>query len=39
MPDSNMTEAQKETPDWTEKEIEIAEKAEKARDLGKLKAK
>ncbi len=30
---------QLKTPDWTEKEIEIAQKAEKLRDTGKLKAK
>ena len=28
-----------ETPDWTEKEKQIAKKAEKLRDTGKLKAK
>ena len=30
---------QTKTPDWTEKEKQIAEKAERLRDAGKLKAK
>ena len=34
-----MNEDNRKTPDWTEQETKIAEKAEKLRDSGKLKAK
>jgi len=34
-----MNQKREKTPDWTEQEKRIAEKAEKLRDAGKLKAK